>query len=179
MGWKNLVWRDSVSCRRPKSEKDFALLESKFYANTPKPVAKSAWEVFATFTVGLRGRSIEIEFVEEGELHGLTPNGSRVTRREAQLFVSDLVFTPPAEMIKKVVVCRPTSRVAYYLHNGLQVVDDMRQELAVHIMRDELLALNLVQRFITVRNAKRDCDYVARVPHKDLWKQKVMEVIHA
>ena len=177
MGWKNLVWR--APSRRPKTEEDFARLERKFFSNTPKPVAQSAWEVFATFTVGLRGQNIEIEFVEEGELHGLTLGKPRATRREAQLFVSDLVFTPPAEMIKKVVVCRSTSRVAYYLHNGLQVVDDMKKELAVHIMRDELLALNLVQRFITVRAAKKDVDYVARVPHAIGWVQKVMEVIHA
>ena len=177
MGWRNLIWKDAS--RRPKSEEDFARLERKFYSEVPLPSrTKSAWEVFATFTVGLRGRNIEIEFVEEGELYGLTlkPRGSR---REAQLFVSDLVFTPPAEMIKKVVACRSTARVAYYLTNGLQVVDDMNQKLAVHIMRDELLALNLVQRFITVRAAKRDVDYVARIPHSGEWELKVQEVLDA
>lgn len=165
--------------RRPKSEEEFALLERKFFSKNPQPVAQSAWEVFATFTVGLRGRNIEIEFVEEGELHGLTLREPRATRREAQLFVSDLVFTPPAEMIKRVVACQSTARVAYYLHSGLQVVDDMRQELAVHVMRDELLALNLVQRFITVRSAKRDVSYVKRIPHTGEWELKVQEVLYA
>ncbi len=93
------------------------------------------------------------------------------------MFVSDLVFTPPPEMIKRVVACRSTARVAYYLTNGLQVVDDMKKELAVHIMRDELLALNLVQRFITVRSAKKDVDYVKRVPHSGEWEDRVLEVI--
>ena len=162
--------------RHPKSEEDFARLEYKFFSQTSQPVAKSAWEIFTTFTVGLRGRDIEVEFVEEGELHGFTPQAPRGTRREAQSFVADLVFTPPPEMIKKIVACRSTARVAYYLHNGLQVVDDMRQELAVHIMSDELLALNLVQRFITVRAAKRDVDYVARVPHRGEWEGRVLEV---
>jgi hypothetical protein len=165
--------------RRPRTEEDFARLEYKFFAQNPQPIAKSSWEVFATFTVGLRGRDIAIEFVEEGELYGLTGGKPRGTRREAQSFISDLVFTPPAEMIKKVVAWRSTARVAYYLHNGLQVVDDMQQELAVHIMRDELLALNLVQRFITVRAAKKDADYVKRIPHSGEWELKVQEVLDA
>lgn len=165
--------------RHPRTEEDFARLERKFFQQTPQPIAKSAWEVFTTFTVGLRGRNIEVEFVEEGVLHGLTGGKPRGTRREAQSFVADLVFTPPPEMIKKVVVCHSTARVAYYLHNGLQVVDDMRQELAVHIMRDELLALNLVQRFITVRAAKKDVDYVTRIPHSGEWELKVQEVLDA
>lgn len=163
--------------RHPKTEEDFARLERKFFQQTPQPIAKSAWEVFTTFTVGLRGRDVEVEFVEEGVLHGLTFGKPRGSRREAQTFVSDLVFTPPAEMIKRVVACLSTARVAYYLHNGLQVVDDMNQELAVHVMRDELLALNLVQRFITVRAAKRDVDYVKRIPHRGEWESRVLEVL--
>ena len=165
--------------RHPKTEEDFARLERKFFLQNPQPITKSAWEVFATFTVGLRGRDIEVEFVEEGELYGITGGKPRGTRREAQSFVADLVFTPPPEMIKRVVACKTTGRVAYYLHNGLQVVDDMMQQLAVHVMRDELMALNLVQRFITVRAAKRDVDYVARVPHRGEWESRVLEVINA
>lgn len=163
--------------RHPKTEEDFARLEYKFFALNPQPIAQSAWEVFTTFTVGILGRDVEVEFVDMGNLEGGQPRGGERSREKVTNLVADLVYTPAPQMIKKIVLCLEAERVAYFLHNGLQVVDDLKATLAVHIMRDEQLALNLVQRISTVRATKREAGYVKTIRHRGDWKARVQEVI--
>ena len=78
--------------------------------------------------------------------------------------MTDLVFATTLDG-KKVVNCVSTGRIAYYLNNGLQVIDDANSSLAVHITTCENLALDLVKRKIKMRS-KTETGYLQRILHK-------------
>lgn len=166
--------------RRPKSEEEFLRLEERFHAEVTKPKPMAAWQVWTTFAVGLRGRHIEVEFVDQRALiNEDKPRAAIGTRQEAQALVTDLVFTPPPKMVRKLVACLPTGRVCYFLNNGVQVVDDMDRSLAVHIVKNKQLALDLVQQRITIKAAKERCGYLRRILHTGAWMDKVLSTIAA
>lgn len=162
--------------RRPRSEQDFLSLERKFYSKVKRPVPKTSWEVFATFVVSMKGWRVEIEFVND-EPFDSQPRLTQGGYQKAVSLVADLVFTPPPWMVKKVVNCVSTGRIAYYLNNGLQVIDDANSTLAVHITACENLALSLVKRKIKVREAKLKPAYLQRILHKGDWKDRCLKKI--
>ena len=164
--------------RRPKTESEFAQLEARFFQLTARPEPQPAWKVFTSYAIGLRGRRVEVQFVDERELlNGDKPKQALGSKREAESLISDLVFTPAPDSIERVVACLPTGRVAYHLKNGLQVVDDTKAQMAVHIVRDKELALELVQRRVTVRAAQSSKAYLRRILHKGAWERRVTQAL--
>ncbi|MBD36088.1 MAG: hypothetical protein CL512_04905 [Actinobacteria bacterium] len=160
---------------RKMKKKDFDQLEAKFYATVRPPVHKPLREVFGGWVVGLKNARLKVELLAKG--HTMYGERSRMVGGTLDIALRVLKrasFVPPTDLIDKVVACPALNRVAYLLKSGLQVVDSLDGSLAVHIMRDPLLAENLVQGFITVRSAKRDIDYLARVLHNEGYEEKVM-----
>ena len=162
--------------RRPRNEEDFLSLEKRFFTEVKRPTPKTSWEVFATFVVAIRGCRVEIEFVNDDPPDS-QPRLTQGSYHQAVNLVTDLVFTPPPSKVKKIVSCISTGRIAYYLNNGLQVIDDVNSALAVHITTCENLALNLVKRKIKVREAKKRKGYLHRILHKGDWKDRCLKKI--
>ena len=162
--------------RRPRNEQEFLSLERKFFSEVKRPVPKTSWEVFATFVVAMKGWRVEIEFVND-EPFETQPRPRQDGYQKAASLMTDLVFTPPPWMVKKVVNCVSTGRIAYYLNNGLQVIDDANSSLAVHITTCENLALDLVKRKIKIREAKQRPGYLQRILHKGDWKDRCLKKI--
>lgn len=168
--------RRSPSWRKNNREMD--KLEDRFYATFKRPLCKPVHEVFKDWVVRIEQHSFTVEFVDHARhVYGIKPPQRFVVKNLATSLMKRMNFIPPSDMIDKVIACNTNHRVAYYLKSGLQVVDDTSGKLAVHIMRDPYLAENLVQGWITVASAKKDCDYIARIPHEDGYERKVMEII--
>lgn len=161
-----------------KNKREMDKLEDRFYTTFKRPSCKPAHLVFKDWVVRIEDHAFKVEFVGHAKnTYGVKPQQIFTVKNLASSLMKRMNFLPPSEMIEKVIACRKNHRVAYYLKSGLQVVDDTSGKLAVHIMRDPLLAENLVQGWISVASAKKDIDYIARIPHEDGYERKVMGII--
>tara|TARA_B000000609_G_C24175438_1_gene353550 strand:+ start:1840 stop:2340 length:501 start_codon:yes stop_codon:yes gene_type:complete len=164
--------------KRKMSNREMSKLEDRFYRTFKRPVCKPVQEVFTDWVVHIQGYSFNVEFLAKADrTHGLKPLGLKGSRSLAQSLIERMSFIPPVDLIERVIACESNHRVGYLLKSGVQVVDDTRGNLAVHVMQDPLLAESLVQGWITVKSAKRADEYLARIPHCEGYEAQVMEAI--
>ena len=151
--------------RRPRTEKEYASLEDRFYALISKPA--EAILLSTEFKYNVFFHKTE-EFVNEGDTRVL--NYVQMIRMKN----NPKFFMPSDELIRETHIGH---RIAFVLKNGTILIDDDGNKSAVHIVGTKRAMLALVKRTHRVAEVRKWPGYIERILHINGYTNRVAQYL--
>tara|TARA_B100001059_G_scaffold52822_3_gene46739 strand:- start:221 stop:700 length:480 start_codon:yes stop_codon:yes gene_type:complete len=154
-----------VRNRRPKSEREYASLEDRFYALIKKPAEAILMSTEFSYNVFFHDTE---DFVNAGSKRVFKYIKMMKQKNNPKFFM------PSDKMIKETHIGH---RIAFLLTNGTILIDDDSNKSAVHIVETRRAMLALVKRTHRVAEVKEWPGYLKRILHNDGYTERVAEYL--
>lgn len=154
-----------VRRRKPRSEKEYASLEDRFYALLKKPAEAILMSTEFSYNVFLHNTE---NFVNENSERVLSYIDMMKKKNNPKFFI------PSDNLIRETHIGH---RIAFVLNNGTILIDDDGNKSAVHIVETKRAMLALVKRTHRVAEVRKWPGYIERILHNDGYTERVAEYL--
>ena len=151
--------------RRPRTEKEYASLEDRFYALIAKPAQAILMKTEFDYNVFFHDTE---DFVHEGSKR-VFEYIKLMKEKNNQKF-----FMPSDDLIKETHIGH---RIGFVLTNGTILIDDDGNKSAVHVVETRRAMLALVKRTHRVNEVREWPGYLKRILHIDGYAERVAEYL--
>ena len=159
------MYMQKVKRRKPRSEKEYASLEDRFYAVLKKPAEAILLSTEFSYNVFFHDTE---NFVNESSERVLTYIKMMKEKNNPKFFM------PSDSLIKETHIGH---RIGFVLTNGTILIDDDGNKSAVHIVETRKAMLALVKRTHRVNEVRQWPGYLKRILHIDGYAERVAEYL--